>query len=242
MTHKSGVRTVAVGGRPSSGPMQAVSGSRGARAYDTSELDDDFSFFTATIHNDTAAALLPNRSDTGLWITGAGINIREQVRNDDTPLQFKYEAADCRIYYSIDNIFNMTRLWHDAAAAAWDDTSLCVTGSTGFPSGRNTTSPSTQTPPPARTARVPTLSLDIPSNVGGGANNATDSGLLGSMDRHPQNIVPCGSGCGTLRCLPTKLRCGGVDKPVDACLPTCSNLHQTCSGAAKCDFDEKNLR
>jgi hypothetical protein len=98
-----------VGGRPNTGPMQAVSGSRGAREYDASQLDADFEFVSETIENTTAAALLPNRTDHGMWINTAGINIRDQVRaSDNTPLQFKYEAADCRIYYTKANVFNMS--------------------------------------------------------------------------------------------------------------------------------------
>lgn len=61
------------------------------------------------------------------------INLRDQVRaNDPVPLQFKYEAADCRIFYTLRNVWNSTQLWHDTVAAAFDDHSLCTKGSTGF--------------------------------------------------------------------------------------------------------------
>lgn len=237
MTHQAGVRTVTVGGRPSTGPMQAVSGSRGARVYDASELDDDFSFVSNTIENNTAAALLPNRSDTGVWVTSAGINIRDQVReNDLTPLQFKYEAADCRIYYTVNNVFNMTRLWRDAATAAWNDSSLCVEGSTGFPTARNTTS--TQEPP-ERTAQAPTLDLDLDNaEFVNFAGNDT-GGLAAGGSRPTGDITGCSSStqCNGAQCLPTVIICNGVRTSVNACLPRCSSADPSCPGSSDCFYE-----
>lgn len=238
MMSQAGVRTIAVGGRPEFGPMQAVGGSRGARVYDSSQLDDDFNFVSDTIHNSTAAAQLPSRSDSGMWITTAGINIRDQVRaKDTTPLQFKYEAADCRIYYTLDNVFNTTRLWRDAAKATWDDRSLCVTGSIGFPSARNTTS--TQ-PAPGRTTYVPTLNLDPESSV-----QVAGSSMLGGIeaDRSGRSaeIKACVSGtCNGdgRQCLPTILRCNSGYAPVNACLPRCSSSDSVkCPDTSWCDYN-----
>jgi hypothetical protein len=71
--------------------------------------------------------------DSGVFTTVLGVNLRDQMRPSETdPLQFKYEAADCRIFYTLANVYNMTRLWHDAVTAAFDDRSLCVEGSTGY--------------------------------------------------------------------------------------------------------------
>ncbi|KAF2831214.1 hypothetical protein CC86DRAFT_366632 [Ophiobolus disseminans] len=231
-----GVRTVTVGGRPTTGPMQGVAGSRGARVYEATELDDDFSFVSEHVQNDTAAALLPSRLDTGMWVTTAGINIRDQVRaNDPTPLQFKYEAADCRIYYTLDNIYNMTRLWHDAAKATWDDRSFCVSGSTGFPSARNTNS--TQAPP-KRTAEVPALNLDLTNPVNT-LGNAT-SGIDASNVPRTGEIVQCStnSDCGHGRqCKETPLKCGnGSVQNVKACLPGCASTDKSCPGTSQCNY------
>jgi hypothetical protein len=158
MAHQAGVKTIVVGGRPITGPMQAVSGTRGARVYSADALDYDFDFVNSTIGNATATSLLPSRRDSGMWTTYAGFNIRDQIREgDSTPVQFKYEAADCRIYYTLSNVYNMTQLWRDAAAAAWKDSSLCVEGSTGYPTARNTTSDKN---PPERTSQAPGLGLN----------------------------------------------------------------------------------
>lgn len=139
MVHQAGVRTVVVGGSPVTGPMQAVSGSRGAIAYSADLLDSDFELASAV--NETANTTLPQNRDSGMVVALAGFNLRDQVRaNDTTPLQFKYEAADCRIYYTMKNALNETQLWLDAAAAIWDDQSLCVAGSTGYTTRTNSTS------------------------------------------------------------------------------------------------------
>ena len=42
MHHEAGVQTIVVGGQPQIlGPMQAVAGNRGARDYESDELDID---------------------------------------------------------------------------------------------------------------------------------------------------------------------------------------------------------
>jgi hypothetical protein len=131
MTRVQGVRTVVVGGMPKPGPMQAVSGNRGAAAYSNAELDEDIT--TATAINASAQAYLPlrgNLTDTGLYVTYAGINLRDQARkNASVPNQFLYLPADCRLYWSFDNFFDYKRLWADAARLFDRDTSLCVPGS-----------------------------------------------------------------------------------------------------------------
>jgi len=234
---QAGVRTIVAGGRPEPGPMQAVSGSRGARVYEATELDDDFSFVSEFISNDTAAQL-PSRLDTGMWITTAGINIRDQVRaNDPTPLQFKYQAADCRIYYTLDNVFNMTRLWRDAAAATWTDTSLCVPNSRGYPSALNTTSNLT---PPKRTTFIPTLDLDPDNAVALIGNN---TGITASDAARSGEIKSCATPCGHGRtCQPTQLKCGTKVVTVSACLPKCASTDKTkCPGTSECDYGDVGL-
>jgi hypothetical protein len=60
------------------------------------------------------------------------VNLRDQIRHNDTvPLQFQYEPADCRMFYAMENVWNMSRLWRDSVTAAFDDASRCIEGSTG---------------------------------------------------------------------------------------------------------------
>ncbi|TQN71689.1 Peptidase S41 family protein ustP, partial [Colletotrichum shisoi] len=130
---QGGARTVVVGGAPKPGPMQAASGSRGARLYTGDALDKDLSWING--RNDADRSLLPrNRNETGIFVDYAAFNLRDQLREDDTsaPLQFRYVPADCRLYLTVDNVYNMTALWRDVARAAFENPSLCVEGSTGY--------------------------------------------------------------------------------------------------------------
>lgn len=139
MHHEAGVRVVVAGGRPVPGPMQGASGSRGARIYSTDELDSNIEFAQEIIEDDDSPAnpyFLPNRTtELNFQVTFASINLRDQVRpNETTPLQFAYEAADCRIFYTPSTFYNYSALWQYAADAIWTNPSLCVNGSTGFAS------------------------------------------------------------------------------------------------------------
>ncbi|KAJ4343282.1 hypothetical protein N0V87_000504 [Didymella glomerata] len=159
MMTQAGVKTVVAGGRPEKGPMQTASGTRGARSYDTYSLDSDMSF--ARSIDDTVDvnlnATVPEVRDSAIYINYAAFNLRDQIgKSDTTPLQFKYEAADCRIYYTVANIYNMTRLWHDVSAAAFVDSSLCVDGSTGYSQANNTN----PIAPPKPDTRPAVLSLN----------------------------------------------------------------------------------
>ncbi|KAI1120862.1 hypothetical protein F5Y10DRAFT_257573 [Nemania abortiva] len=135
MHHEAGVRTVAVGGQPKDGPMQAPAGTRGARSYDIDILDSNINFAQLVLQSQGSsnATFLPNRTEANdLFILSASINLRDQVRRgQNTPLQFAYLPADCRIYYTPQTVYNYTKLWEYAAAAIWTNSSLCVPGSTG---------------------------------------------------------------------------------------------------------------
>ncbi|MCJ1233227.1 hypothetical protein MMC14_001182 [Varicellaria rhodocarpa] len=82
----------------------------------------------------SAAAFLPNR-DVEFLIYDTSINLRDQIRQgEDFPLQFAYEAADCRIFYTAQTFNNYTNLWSYAANAIWVDPTLCFQNSTNKPS------------------------------------------------------------------------------------------------------------
>lgn len=130
MHHEAGVRSVVVGGLPAKGPMQSPSGSRGAAYYTSDRLDANINY--AAQINSTASGFLPSRQED-VFITRLGINLLDQIRKgENIPLQFVYEAADCRIFYTPETIYNYTNLWNYAADAIWSKPSLCVEGSTGY--------------------------------------------------------------------------------------------------------------
>ena len=189
MHHEAGVRAVVVGGQPQYGPMQTPSGSRGALYYTSDELDDNIDF--AVNNSDAAAASLPNRQND-IYITNLGINLRDQVRRGgNVPLQFVYEAADCRIFFTPQTIYNYTNLWQYAADAIWVNSSLCIENSTGYAT-YNTTD--TKGPPPSATTQntqVPDLSryLDLNGDIQALAIDVS-SGL-------PDKAIPIKSSIGT---------------------------------------------
>jgi hypothetical protein len=94
----------------------------------------------ATSWNASSQSQLPQRSDTtdtGMVISYAGFNLRDQIRKDATlPNQLLYLPADCRIYWTFKNYNNYTRLWQDTWSAIYDDSSLCI----GTPSDADGTS------------------------------------------------------------------------------------------------------
>lgn len=126
-------RTISVGGNPRTGPMQTASGTRGAASYLSRNIDIDYNVLRDTIQDTEAANRLPLTFDPDMRLNIAQINIRDQMRENNTyPLQFIYDASDCRIFYTLKNVYNMTQLWRDAATATWADDSLCVLDSTGY--------------------------------------------------------------------------------------------------------------
>jgi hypothetical protein len=146
MHHEAGVKTVVAGGYPMNGPMQAPAGTRGARSYGvTDNLDDNIAYaqYILQNNNDPRQNFMPNRTEAlDVYIEYAGINLRDQVRNgSDTPLQFLYEAANCRIFYTPKTFYNYTALWQYAADAIWTKPQLCVNGSTGYASTDGTALP-----------------------------------------------------------------------------------------------------
>jgi hypothetical protein len=212
MAHQAGVRTIVVGGRPAAGPMQTASGNRGALIYSADALNLDYVWLNDTVKDSEAYSRLPPSSvwnDTGMWVNDASFNIRDNIRvNDTIPLQFKYDAAQCRIYYTLANVYNMTQLWRDAAAATWTDPSLCVQGSTGYAQGPHIT-PSKS--PPERTGQAPSLDLREIDDIGFYVNST--GGLVASRTLvDSNNLLP--------------LKCSSAGSCVTGY--TCQNLAVSC--------------
>lgn len=221
MSQQAGVRTVVVGGRPQPGPMQATSGSRGALAYSGPYLDEDIAISSQFAPNAALPALEPEIElrDSGMYLIVEAFNLRDQVRSPDpnaAPLQFSYEAADCRLYWTLDNALNMTRLWYDAAGAIWGLglNASCVPGSTGYAShGANATAAASA---PENTAtRVPYLpALEPKENISPGdyEHVGLEAGLVTGIRRRrpagqkpPLPPPPCDINSET--CLPVQYQC-----------------------------------
>lgn len=126
---------VVAGGLPQPGPQQGVTGARGARPWTSYALDADMAL--AEQLNPDLASAFPSR-DPGIAVDALLFNLQDQIRKDEYfPLQFAYEAADCRIFFTLANFANYTQLWTDAADALWSiagGQAHCVPDSTGHTS------------------------------------------------------------------------------------------------------------
>ncbi|MCJ1306602.1 hypothetical protein MMC25_000245, partial [Agyrium rufum] len=89
----------------------------------------------------------------------------------DVPVQFVYEAADCRIFFTPQTIYNYTNLWSYAADATWQNPALCVSGSTGYATTR--ANPYNATKPPSSSAA---------SSSSAAYNASTIQALAGNID------------------------------------------------------------
>ena len=207
MHHQAGVKTVVVGGKPSYGPMQAPAGTRGARSYTLGHLNQDINI-TKRLNNNTAI-LLPAR-ELDYWISYASVNLRDQIREDQAgiPLQFVYEAADCRIFYTKDTYNNYSNLWQYAADAIWSDPPKCVKGSAGHATyGKNTDRIGPPQPPQSTNTMygIPTATQSagpqnaIPVSLQGGLTDGSRSVLdyqgrkckrFRHHPHHPSNCPP----------------------------------------------------
>ncbi|PLB35849.1 uncharacterized protein BDW47DRAFT_133231 [Aspergillus candidus] len=234
MHHEAGVQTVVVGGRPNPGPMQAAGGTRGAASYSARRLDRDIS--TAQKIDRSTRGQFPDRRYDFL-ITGLTINLRDQIRSGDdeaspTPLQFQYEAANCRIFYTPKTWYNYTNLWTYAADAIWSDPGLCVATSTDDhthpaphrqPYTVDTTKPGTSKP-----VDYPPQSNDPSNDIFSGVRHTTN-----------YDLRPCNedSDCtGRHLCREVEVCQNGVLKPLTRCIQSCSNIHDSCDYGS-CKFD-----
>ncbi|KAF2106587.1 peptidase S41 family protein-like protein [Lophiotrema nucula] len=161
MVQQSGVKTIAVGGRSTTGPMQAVGGTKGSLVL-TADFLQRVSYYviqnfaTSNSEANQWAQTLPNTF--GIAYADATVNFQDNIRKgleqDGTPTQFLNDTASCRIYYEPNDYMNVTRLWEKTALVAFgndgklDDTG-CVSGSVSSQEaqqGQGDGNPTTTTP------------------------------------------------------------------------------------------------
>ncbi|KAJ5366114.1 hypothetical protein N7541_000055, partial [Penicillium brevicompactum] len=147
---QQGVRSIVFGGRPRAAPMQLLGGSKGGQYW---------SLVTVSHYIEKAREIAVNASGAGFPILsadelarflelapppltgfpiridsrgGSGVNFRNEYDEKDptTPLQFVYEAADCRLFWTAENYVFPESWWVAAADAMFGD-STCVEESDG---------------------------------------------------------------------------------------------------------------
>ncbi|KAA8644776.1 hypothetical protein EYZ11_005133 [Aspergillus tanneri] len=141
----AGVKAVAVGGRAQTGPMQTIGGTKGGEVIPLVSV----SFGVSQLLNltnilstgDLDQPIIQRLLNTDQVFNRAGdtisrLQVQDQVRKGDksqTPLQYIYEAADCRLWYTAKMLLNPEEAW----AAAWNahtERTMCVEGSTNHSS------------------------------------------------------------------------------------------------------------
>lgn len=233
MTRQAGVRTVVMGGAPFKGPMQAVSGSRGAIQYDADTLDEDFSF--ARQVDKAANRTLPAVRDPGILVNYAPINLRDQVRNNESiPLQFQYIPANCRLYYTLANTYNMSALWRDVVNATWHHPSKCVSGSrkNSTLSYKSNSNYPIGTPEPHKGTWL----------SGGDDIEDSDGGLqAGDSPDDGEDAEACDAKArckGGKKCTTFNVKCDRKQtKKIKACLAPCVS-GRYCKGSTQCRYQE----
>ncbi|KAM0186590.1 hypothetical protein ACHAPI_011614 [Fusarium lateritium] len=146
MTNIGGAQTLAFGGQPNDKPMQPMGGVRGIQVLPFSDIyafvkeaenlflnnPQVFDFITQD-EVDRFVDVAPRPlAEFPLVLSYGQVNFFNsyQEGDDDLPLQFQYQAADCRLYYTADNVFRPETTWASAKAAIWGNGS-CIEGSTG---------------------------------------------------------------------------------------------------------------
>ncbi|PSK56652.1 hypothetical protein B9Z65_6276 [Elsinoe australis] len=136
MRRQAGVKTVALGGRANTDIIQAVGGVKGTNSYPwtfiLSSLLETYENANASVQEswkDTAVAKY-NQLPLFRGINYV-VNARDGFSNKgdtETPLQFVYEAADCRVLYTPGMVVDQSEVWRTVADSVWNGQSACVAG------------------------------------------------------------------------------------------------------------------
>ncbi|KAH7141297.1 hypothetical protein B0J13DRAFT_585706 [Dactylonectria estremocensis] len=145
LTRTQGIRTLALGGRRLSSPMQAMGGVKGTLLYRNSDIVSATAQFLSGIKQNQEAitklskssAAFPSLEDAPLLplvagASGGQVNALNGYTSDDLdgyPVHFRYEAANCRLFYTQLMTKDVTEQWRHAHDAAWKG-AKCVAGST----------------------------------------------------------------------------------------------------------------
>ncbi|KAF4451167.1 hypothetical protein F53441_5866 [Fusarium austroafricanum] len=144
LTRNHNIRTLALGGRPMNTAMQAMGGVKGTLLYFNTDIIKGIAAVreSAPSNKDTKAILsdasssLPSAENPPLLPLPAGgkgkVNACNGYTEDDLdgyPVHFRYEAANCRLFYTQRMLASPVESWKRAAGVAWHE-EPCVRGST----------------------------------------------------------------------------------------------------------------
>lgn len=142
MIMQQNVKTVVVGGRPATGPMQSIAGVEGAQVFPLNEIQQAAAASLVLAPADQQQQL--SQSELGIIAegyfldraatpsNGGAINGKNAFSHTDaqTPLQFLMQPAQCRFFYTKEMIYGPEATWKRAVDATFKDPQgLCVEGS-----------------------------------------------------------------------------------------------------------------
>ncbi|KAF2148077.1 hypothetical protein K461DRAFT_233506 [Myriangium duriaei CBS 260.36] len=141
MKQQFGIKSIALGGRSNKNIIQAVGGTKGC-----STLNSHYMFYRqfVTAYKKAPAVLQniwqksPFAKYTAVFSYQAStfrLNTRDSFQQGDktnTPLQFVYEPADCRILYTPQMVVDQSVVWRTVADTVWGNSNACVAGSNRF--------------------------------------------------------------------------------------------------------------
>ena len=126
------VPSVVFGGRPQNGSMAGVGAVKGFNTLTFSDIQlvTSFALDIADMFNVTVPKnlSLPSINNPPLYPALARINSGNIIRkgdNTNTPTQYLYDAADCRLFWTAENLIDVTTIWTRAANYRWGNTT-CV--------------------------------------------------------------------------------------------------------------------
>ncbi|CAI6329246.1 unnamed protein product [Periconia digitata] len=140
MSQQAGVKTIALGGRSNRNKIQAVGGVKGVNnlgwSYIQNAARNAIYLATGALKEKLNQSVLATEYTKNLVFSraangAAGVNVRDGIRQNDTSetaLQFVYEEADCRLYYTPEMTVDATAIWKAAADAQWSKSGKCVGG------------------------------------------------------------------------------------------------------------------
>jgi hypothetical protein len=140
LRQEANVQTISLGGRPSRDPMQTVGGTKGAEMLTWSRIFENVRY-AGRASNNTALQQVFNETVLqrySLLPMSRGIsavNYRDGIRrNDDgqTPYQFLYEPAECRIFYTKQMVMDPSVMWKTVADTVWGEGNACIAGNNSF--------------------------------------------------------------------------------------------------------------
>ncbi|KAJ3457627.1 hypothetical protein FSOLCH5_012205 [Fusarium solani] len=145
LTRNYGIRTVAIGGRPLHLAMQAMGGVKGTLLSFHSDFVSATASFLSGVKNDKKALKIlqdhedafPSLDDPPLLPLTDGanagkVNALSGYTEDDVdgyPVHFRYEAANCRLFYTQRMLADPSETWRHVSAVGWNG-APCVSGST----------------------------------------------------------------------------------------------------------------